>query len=70
MGAVRVADNGPGIPDGAFGSRFEPFFTTRADGNGPGLALCRTIIEGHGGRIWAERPEEGGAAFLFTLPRA
>jgi two-component system sensor kinase FixL len=47
---------------------FEPFSTTKTDGMGLGLPICRSIIEAHGGRIWYEPAPGGGAAFVFTLP--
>jgi|GEM_PF-1364871 len=64
---VSVSDNGPGFsqPDG---ERFSPFATTKASGLGLGLSISRTIIESHGGRIWTEDREEGGARVCFTLP--
>jgi PAS domain S-box-containing protein len=66
--AVRteISDHGRGIefPD----KIFEPFFTTKADGMGMGLAICRSIVESHGGRLWAETNEPQGATLIFTLP--
>lgn len=70
MALVRVADSGPGV-DPDFADRlFQPFMTTKAQGMGVGLSICRTIIEAHGGRIWFEPNEGGGAVFSFTLPMA
>jgi two-component system, LuxR family, sensor kinase FixL len=66
---ISVADTGPGISDSAIGRIFDPFFTTKPDGMGMGLAISRTIVEAHGGRIWAEN-SGGGAAFRLTLPIA
>ena len=65
---VTVADRGRGIPPDDFARIFEPFVTSRADGMGLGLAVCRTIIRAHGGTLWAENNPEGGASFHFTLP--
>lgn len=65
---LSVTDNGAGIPDELFTRLFEPFVTTKPSGLGMGLAICRSIVEAHGGRIWAERPVDGGARFTFTLP--
>jgi signal transduction histidine kinase len=67
---ITVRDSGPGIPEGRLEEIFNPFFTTKAAGLGVGLALSRMIVEAHGGRVWAENPQAGGAVFRFTLPRA
>jgi signal transduction histidine kinase len=68
---VAVRDSGPGIPDERIETVFEPFFTTKSGGTGMGLTVSRTIVEAHGGRIWAERSAEGtGATFRFTLRSA
>jgi PAS domain S-box-containing protein len=65
---VSVADTGPGI-DAEHASRlFTPFFTTKPQGIGMGLPICRSIIEAHGGRLWTENNESGGAVFCFMLP--
>lgn len=63
---VAVRDHGPGITDAE--RIFEPFFTTKRDGLGMGLSICRSIIEAHGGRLWAANAGKGGAVFSFTLP--
>jgi two-component system, LuxR family, sensor kinase FixL len=68
--AVSVADTGPGISPQVSDRLFQPFVTTKASGMGVGLSICRTIIEAHGGRIWAETNDHGGATFTFTLPIA
>jgi len=67
---VAVSDRGPGIATDQLASVFDPFFTTKANGMGIGLAVSRTIIEAHGGRIWPENNPDRGATFRFTLPVA
>jgi two-component system sensor kinase FixL len=69
MALVKVADTGSGIPAEAASQLFQPFFTTKPQGMGVGLSICRTIIESHGGRISVEPNEGGGTVFSFTLPR-
>ena len=65
---VDIRDNGPGLARGIADDPFRPFQTTKEDGLGIGLAISRTIIDAHGGRLWAESPPEGGAVFHFSLP--
>jgi two-component system sensor kinase FixL len=65
---VEVQDSGIGIDAGKLGKVFDPFFTTKPDGLGMGLSINRTIIETHGGRIWATQSLEGGAIFSFNIP--
>ena len=67
---VAVVDNGSGLAGCDFSKIFDPFFTTKQNGMGMGLAISRTIVEAHGGKIWAVSVPEGGAAFRFTLPFA
>lgn len=67
---VSVSDTGPGLAPGAAASLFQPFITTKAQGLGIGLSICRTIIEAHGGRLWMEPNAYGGAMFQFRLPAA
>ena len=65
---VAVRDSGPGLPAESRGL-FDAFYTTKPEGLGMGLAICRTIIESHGGRIWATPNTPRGAVFQFTLPK-
>jgi two-component system, LuxR family, sensor kinase FixL len=67
MVAVAVADTGHGIPEEVRSQLFQAFFTTKRHGMGVGLSICRTIVEGHGGQIWAEDNPAGGTIFSFTL---
>ena len=67
---VAVRDGGVGIQPDKLDQIFHPFFTTKAAGLGMGLAVSRSIIEGHGGRLLAENNPEQGATFSFTLPVA
>jgi C4-dicarboxylate-specific signal transduction histidine kinase len=65
---VTVRDSGPGLGAEPSERVFEAFYTTKAAGMGMGLAICRSIIEAHGGRMWASANEPRGAVFQFTLP--
>lgn len=65
-----VIDDGPGIASGQEEVLFEPFISTKASGLGVGLAICRTIVEAHGGTMWCEAAQGRGAAFHFTVPAA
>lgn len=67
---ISIADNGPGLSAAAKEHLFDSFFTTKAKGLGLGLAICRSLVESHGGRIWTENPSEGGAKFVFTLNKS
>jgi PAS domain S-box-containing protein len=65
---VAVRDSGPGIDAERIERVFDAFYTTKPSGVGMGLSICRSIIEAHSGRLWADANELGGAAFQFTLP--
>src|SRR6476660_6658996 len=65
---VAVRDTGHGLRPEGLPRLFEPFYTTKPDGMGMGLSICRSIIEAHGGRLWATRCEPRGALFQFTIP--
>src|SRR5580704_10909267 len=65
---VAVRDTGQGLRPESLPRLFEPFYTTKPDGMGMGLSICRSIIEAHGGRLWATRFEPRGALFQFTVP--
>jgi signal transduction histidine kinase len=65
---VTVADSGPGLAPAGFERLFDTFYTTKPGGLGMGLPICRTIIEAHGGRLWATANVPRGAVFQFTVP--
>ena len=69
---ISVADRGPGIPEKDKVHIFDKFYrvlgTQRGTGSGLGLAVCKGLVEAHGGSIWVEDRENGGAIFRFTLP--
>jgi two-component system sensor kinase FixL len=67
---VSVADSGPGLTEAVARGLFKPFVTTKADGMGVGLAICHSIIEAHGGKIWVEPNQPTGTIFRFTVPRS
>jgi signal transduction histidine kinase len=65
---IRVQDSGPGIEPGGRERIFDAFFSTKSSGMGMGLFICRSIVEGHGGHLWATAAETGGAVFNLVLP--
>jgi two-component system sensor kinase FixL len=67
---VTVQDTGPGISAEILGRIYEPFFSTKPDGLGMGLSICRSIAEAHGGRLEASNNPSEGATFVFALPVA
>lgn len=67
---VAVGDSGPGIDPEDCERVFQTFYTAKSSGVGIGLSICRSIIEAHGGRLWADANEPRGAVFQFTLPNA
>ncbi|KXG84241.1 PAS domain-containing sensor histidine kinase [Agrobacterium bohemicum] len=66
---ICISDTGPGIPQENFDRIFEAFYTTKLDGIGMGLSICRSIVEAHGGRIWAATNHPRGSSFWFTLTK-
>jgi two-component system sensor histidine kinase DctS len=66
---LAIADRGPGVPASAADALFEPFYTTKEEGMGMGLNICRSIIEAHQGRLWLEPNPDGGSIFYISLPR-
>jgi hypothetical protein len=67
---VAVRDSGPGIDPSHLERVFDAFYTTKSSGMGMGLSICRSIVDAHGGRLWAEANEPRGTIFQFTLPAA
>jgi two-component system sensor kinase FixL len=67
---ISVADKGPGLPYQMRDKLFQPFITTKPNGMGIGLSVCRTIVETHGGRIWVDDNPGGGTVFRFTVRRS
>ena len=67
---VTVEDTGPGISPSNVEQIFQPMFTTKAQGMGMGLAICRSIVEAHDGRIWVDFGSRAGTTFRFSLPTA
>ena len=65
---VGVRDSGPGPAPETLEHVFDAFYTTKPDGMGMGLSICRSIVEAHGGRLWATRCEPRGTLFQFTIP--
>ena len=64
---VSVRDNGDGIEESIKEKLFKPFASSKKEGTGIGLSICRSIIEDHHGKIWAENMPDGGAKFSFSL---
>jgi signal transduction histidine kinase len=67
---VSVRDTGPGLDPQLGACIFDAFYTTKPGGLGMGLSICRSIVEGHGGRLWAEANDGPGTTFRFTMPKA
>jgi two-component system sensor kinase FixL len=70
MVQITVADTGPGVPPGIANNLFSAFNTSKSEGMGLGLSICRTIVEANDGRIWMEPRPGGGTLFHFTIPHA
>jgi signal transduction histidine kinase len=67
---VRISDNGLGIADADIDQIFDPFYTSRKEGTGLGLAMCRKIVDSHGGSIEVESTKGVGTEFILTFPKA
>ena len=63
-----MKDSGSGIPAADLARIFDPFYTTKSSGLGMGLSIARSLVEAHGGQLWAENNKDGGATFTFTVP--
>jgi signal transduction histidine kinase len=70
MMRIAVEDTGPGLSPEVIERLFEAFFTTKRSGMGMGLSICRSIVNAHGGRLWASPRSPRGAIFQFTVPTA
>ena len=64
-----MADSGTGLDPNRMSRIFEPFYTTKSGGMGMGLSICRSIVENHGGRLWATANDGLGTSFHFSLPK-
>ena len=67
---IAVRDRGEGLKEDQLEKIFQPFYTTKTDGLGMGLAISRSIVEAHGGRLWAQNNPDRGATIYFTVPVA
>jgi signal transduction histidine kinase len=65
---VSVSDRGQGLPDGIGDELYRPFFTTKPQGLGLGLSICRSVVEAHGGRLWHDPDRGPGCTFHFSVP--
>jgi two-component system sensor histidine kinase DctS len=65
---IAIADRGCGISEGDATRLFEPFYTTKSEGLGVGLNICRSVVEAHQGRLWFEANPDGGSIFCISLP--